>query len=118
MGKFNEDLSMVIGVAESGPDRLKLPFVVTQDTLDLPLDFVKMNARAVHTLQRSNITTVGQLFDRLGEIPAMRNCGAGTVKEIKQNLAEILYYEMNEKQKKKFWKRFLELNDIQGIVSM
>lgn len=117
MTAFQQDMAVVIGMAESGPEKLQLPFFFDRQLLDEPLELCRLSMRAVHTLQRERIVTIGELFDNMERLSKIRNCGAVTVKEIKNIVADFLYGKMTPEQKKKFWKEFIELNDIKGVVA-
>ena len=72
----------------------------------LELDIMELNlsTRAERALRNNKVNTLGQLIEAWRIIPAFRNAGVTTIKEIKNKLLSFHYDQLNAEKREKFWK--------------
>jgi len=68
---------------------------------DTPVDVLEMSVRAMNSLKRSGINTLGKLCR--SSLKNIRGCGHNTIKEINTMFLSYVYDTYNEEQKKEFW---------------
>ena len=81
MGKFKEDLELIIGCATQGNATLKFPFYISPETEAQDIEILGLSVRPLGALKRSHIDTIGQLVDRFDKIRSIRNLGVVSAKE-------------------------------------
>lgn len=117
MSMFVEDLKVVIGAAKSGNGNLKLPFRISEATEKKDIDILALSPRSNNALKRNHIDTIGQIMERFDDLDALRNIGTISVREIRKKTAEFLYEAMSVNDRKAFWKEFVSLNNIEGLLA-
>lgn len=115
MSAFIDDLSIVIGAAKSGNGNLKLPFRISEATESKDIEILALSPRSNNSLKRNHIDTVGQIMERFDDLNSLRNVGAVSIKEIRRKTAEFLYESMSVNNRKFFWRKFISLNNIEGL---
>ena len=114
---FKEDLGAVLCMNyPGGIASLRFPLGLTDEMLETSILNAKFPKRAENSLLRNNVTTIGDLLNRLGEIKSFRGCGETTAVMIKNCFMQFYYNSLSDKKVKEFWEEFLELNNMKTIA--
>ena len=89
---------------------VRIPF--SKKTLDMSVDDVGFSVRASNCLKRSGILRVGEAVDAIedGRLPNVRNLGRKSYIEIKTKILCLGYFNLNEEEKRRFFREMLDMN--------
>ena len=109
---FQEDLGLVMAMFYPGKgDVVKFPMYSTEEFETTNVLELNLSKRAVNICIRNHIDTIGDLIENFPKLEAFRNCGKGTVKELRNSLIAFHYQALSEEKVKRFWREFIELNE-------
>lgn len=105
MTDFRTDLEILINEGCIAPKGKSLRFVFNHaDRLTGSLENLGLSERAYNCLRRSNIDDIEGVSEKWDTLGRMKNCGAKTVKEIKNKYLAFYYDMLNEEERKQFWR--------------
>lgn len=73
-----------------------------------PIATLELKQRSENVLLRNGVKTVKQLFDNLYRLKGMRGSGANTVKNVNTTLMSYYYDQLDDEEKKEFWRDTVE----------
>ena len=90
--------------------RIKVGF--TQEVCDTPIEELSLSVRGFNVLKRSNLNTIGDIIDAIGDnrLMTLRNLGQKTLREIKAKTVNFGYDALSEKEKKEFLLEIIRQN--------
>lgn len=78
--------------------------IAGENYLELDIMELNLSTRAERALRNNKVNTLGELIEAWCIIPAFRNAGVTTIKEIKNKLLSFHYDQLNAEKREKFWK--------------
>ena len=90
----------------------------SEQTFKVEVDALDLSVRAINSLKRCGIFTLGGVVDAVmnGELPRIRNLGEKTENEIKNRILEFAYEQLNSQEKKQFFFDLIEKNGLRWLV--
>ncbi len=110
MRSFKDDVTLVLAQNDLKGTQLTFPTWFTQEFKDTSIEVMSLNVRASNSLKHGNIFTMGTLLEKLNDLPKLRNCGAGSVKEIKNAFLQAWYETLEPEEVTEFWEEFIREN--------
>ena len=108
---FKDDLTYVLVNSNiNRKQNLNFPLAFSKEFKYLPIDDMNLSARASNVLKRYKVFTMQDLMDNMSNLYKYRNCGVGTVKEIKNRFLQFWYENIDEKLRTEFWEEFITTN--------
>lgn len=92
--------------------RVKVAIAFTKSSCETEIDFLDFSVRAVNSLKRAGLFTVGEVVDCIinEEISKIRNLGKKTENEIRTRILSFGYDRLSERGKKAFLLDLVERN--------
>lgn len=107
-----EQFGIVFTLSPFGND-LKISIPLTKTFCDKGIDELDLSVRSLNGLKRNGAMTIRELTDVImsdNGLAKVRNLGKKSISEIKTKLLNLAYKDLNDKERLKFWHKFLELN--------
>lgn len=84
----------------------------SKSACDLSIDELALSVRSYNALRRANITTIGDLIERLnaGGLKTVRNLGVKSFSEIQTKIMVYGFEQLSEKEKNEFFNFLMENN--------
>lgn len=110
MTDFQRDLEVLINEGFIAPNKKnKVRFVFRyENRMNGELGLLNLNERSYNCLRRNKINDVRGVSERWDTLGKMRNAGDKTVKAIKNNYISYYYDNLNEEERKQFWRDTIE----------
>ena len=109
---FVEDLSVVIMMYYPGNRReIKFPLHLLESFLESDVLSLGLSKRSENVLKRSGVNTISGMIDNFDKFGSFRNCGVGSVKEMRNTILATYYSTLDDKGIKNFWQEFLKENN-------
>ena len=92
---------------------LKFRMYMTKEMQETPLEVLDLNVRPLNCLRRAGFKTVGDVVDAVASeqgISGLRNCGAKSVREIKEHLFLYQYYSLPKERQETYLIEVVLLN--------
>ena len=86
---------------------MNFKYLKRNDTVEV----LDISTRSGNALKRSNIMTIGELFDNIDNLSKFRNLGQLSVKDIKTRFCEYYYAKLSRQQKEEFWQYAITENE-------
>jgi len=102
-----------VQVKEKHGSQLKFRMYMTREMQEAPLEVLDLGVRASHCLKRAGFKTVGEVVAAVASeegIGGLRNCGAKSVREIKEHLFLYQYYMLPKDKQGSFLMEVVLLN--------
>ena len=102
-----------VHVKEKHGSRLKFRMYLTKEMQETPLEGLDLNVRPLNCLKRAGFKTVGDVVEAVASeqgINGLRNCGAKSVREIKEHLFLYQYYMLPKERQEAFLMEVVLLN--------
>ena len=102
-----------VHVKEKHGSQLKFRMYLTKEMQETPLEVLDLNVRPLNCLKRAGFKTVGDVVDAVASeqgISGLRNCGAKSVREIKEHLFLYQYYMLPKERQEAFLMEVILLN--------
>ena len=112
MRSFSDDVTLVLTQIDTKGTRLIFPTFFTKEFKESPIELMQLSMRASNSLKRGGIMTMGKLIEKFEDLPKLRNCGAGSVKEIKNAFLQAWYETLEPEQVTEFWNEFIKDNAV------
>ena len=107
MNRFQRDMETLINegflVANNGKIRFIFRYKPKAEVAALDL-----GERAYNCVRRKGLHTVEAIGDTFEDLWRIKGAGAKTIKEIKNKYLAYYYGELNEEEKKQFWRDTIE----------
>ncbi len=94
---------------------IKVKIPLSNSFLEQSIDDLTLSVRARNGLMRNGSSTVGAVYEKImsGEgLETIRNLGKKSVGEIKVAILTYAYEDLNDREKLRFWKDFVLVNDL------
>lgn len=109
MTDFQRDMEVMINEeifnAKNGKVRFMYRF---PERMYGTLDLLELSERAYNCCCRSHISTIEEVGRRWNELGKMRGSGVKTVKEIKNSYINYYYSQLDDEERKDFWRDAVE----------
>ena len=91
---------------------IKVSVGFSKSACDASIEELMLSVRSYNALRRANVTTLGDLIERLNEggLKSIRNLGAKSFSEIQTKLLAYGFERLNEKERYEFFSHLVENN--------
>ena len=91
---------------------IKINIGFSNNACNASIDDLVLSVRSYNALRRANITTIGDLIERLNEggLKTVRNLGAKSFSEIQTKIMVYGFEQLSEKEKVEFFNYLVENN--------
>ena len=91
---------------------IKINIGFSNNACNASIDDLVLSVRSYNTLRRANITTIGDLIERLNEggLKTVRNLGTKSFSEIQTKMLVFGFERLSEKEKSEFFHFLVENN--------
>ena len=93
---------------------IKINIGFSKRAYDTTIDDLVLSVRSYNALRRANVSTIGDLIERLNEggLKSIRNLGAKSFSEIQTKILVYGFEQLSEKEKNTFFNYLVENNTI------
>ncbi len=102
-----------VRLREKHGGKFKCRLTMTPPMCAAPIETLDLGVRALHCMKKAGYDTVGNLIDALSEgvdLKNIRNCGATSVREIKEHLFLYHYYSIKPEKRNEYLLETVLLN--------
>ena len=102
-----------VQVREKHGGKLKFRMYLTREMIEAPLEVLDLNVRPYNCLKRAGYKTVGDVVAAVASeqgIGGLRNCGAKSIREIKEHLFLYQYYLLPKERQETYLQEVVLLN--------
>ena len=94
---------------------IKVNIGFSKSACDVSIEELVLSVRSYNALRRANVTTLGDLIEKLneGDLKSIRNLGAKSYSEIQTKMLVYGFDRLSEKEKYEFFCRLVENNTIE-----
>ena len=91
---------------------IKVSVGFSKSACDASIEELVLSVRSYNALRRANVTTLGDLIERLneGDLKSIRNLGAKSFSEIQTKMLVYGFERLNEKERYAFFTHLVENN--------
>ena len=102
-----------VQVREKHGGKLRFRMYLTREMIEAPLEVLDLNVRPYNCLKRAGYKTVGDVVAAVASeqgIGGLRNCGAKSIREIKEHLFLYQYYLLPKERQEIYLQEVVLLN--------
>ena len=103
-----KDLNTVLSVI--GKENIKFPIKETRELLATSIEALNLDNRSHNALLRNGIKTVGDIIQNTNRLIKFKGFGSKCLSRTMYEICAFQYRQLDQKDKKKYLERILELN--------
>lgn len=108
MNRFQRDVETLINEGFIAGNNGKIRFVFNVKKVRDELGVLGLNERAYNCARRKGYHNCIDILEHWDDLARMKGAGIKTIKEIRNKFLAYYYGELNEEEKKQFWRDTIE----------